>query len=189
MVRQVDVWSQGDIFSFACLWSFLLSVEIPMFLPVTFLPGAQTSLLAAPGSLRPQDPPGGTAAPGPVPATAAKCPAPVPAARLRGCSLLGVAAPVLLCLSVQMLHPCQCSLCSPSYPLPLIPLLPGHISPLCQACCCVPVPISLGLCIVHLFWSILFVHTNPEDSRLTKAGMGIKAFCGTRAKMLHGSQA
>lgn len=71
-----------------------------MFLPVTFLPGAQTSLLAAPGSLHSQDHLGGPAASGPVPATPAKCPAPVPAARLRGRSLLGVVVPVLLCLSV-----------------------------------------------------------------------------------------
>lgn len=160
--RQVDVWfylwSQGDIFSSACLWSFLLSVEIPLFLPVTIFPGAQTSLPAAPGSLHPQDPPGGPAASGAVPATSAKCPAPVPAARLRGRSLLGVAAPALLCLSVQMFHPCQYSLCFPSHLLRLTPLLPGHISPLCRACCYVPVPISLEMCIVHLFWSILFVH-------------------------------
>lgn len=176
IVRQVDVWfylwSQGDLFSFACLWSFLLSVEISMFLPVAFLLGAQTSLLAAPGSLHSQDPPGGAAASGPVPATSAKCPAPVPAARLRGCSLLGVAAPVLLCLSVQMFHPCQCSLCFHSYPLSLAPLLPGHISPLCQACCCVPVPTSLVLCIMYLFWTILFVHTNLERLQTIKRRYG-----------------
>ncbi|XP_063277319.1 ankyrin repeat and SOCS box protein 10 isoform X2 [Prinia subflava] len=78
----------------------------------------QTSLLAAPGSLCSQDPPGGPAASGPVPAPSAKCPAPVPAARLRGCSLLGVAVPVLLCLSGQMFHPCQCTLLSQLPPFP-----------------------------------------------------------------------
>lgn len=117
IARQVDSWSclcsPGDIFSFACLCSFLLSAEIPVFLPVAFLPGAQTSLLAAPGSLHSQDPPGGPSVSGAVPATSTKCPAPVPAARLRGHSLLGVAAPVLLCLSGQRFHPCQCSLCFP----------------------------------------------------------------------------
>lgn len=122
IVRQVDIWfylwSQGDIFSCACLWSLFLSVEIPVFLPVPFLPGAHTSLPAAPGSLRAQEPPGGPAAAGAVPAAPAQRPAPVPAARLRGRSLLGAAVPVLLCLSVQMLPPCQCSLCFTAPPFP-----------------------------------------------------------------------
>lgn len=49
----------------------------------------------------------------------------------------------------------------PSYLLPSsTPACPHQ--PLCQACCCAPVPTSLVLCIMHLFWSLLFVHTNPE---------------------------
>ena len=34
--------------------------------------------------------------------------------------------------------------------------------PPCQACCCVPVPASLVLCLMRLFWSILFTHTNQD---------------------------
>lgn len=59
-----------------------LSVEIPTFLPVTFLPGAKTSLLAAPGSPHAQDLPGGPVAPGPVSAAPAKCLTPFSAAQL-----------------------------------------------------------------------------------------------------------
>ncbi|XP_063016718.1 ankyrin repeat and SOCS box protein 10 isoform X3 [Melospiza melodia melodia] len=131
----------------------------------------QTSLPAAPGSLCAQEPPGGPAAAGPVPAASAQCPAPVPAARLRGRSLLGVAVPVLLCLSVHMFHlPVQSVL----WQLPPSPqsILPGHISPLCQACCWVPVPASLLLGIMHLFGSVLFVHANPDRLQTNKRRYG-----------------
>ncbi|KAL9869773.1 ankyrin repeat and SOCS box protein 10 isoform 1-T1 [Geothlypis trichas] len=145
--------------------------EIPVFLPVPFLPGAHTSLPAAPGSLRAQEPPGGPAAAGAVPAAPAQCPAPVPAARLRGRSLLGAAVPVLLCLSVQMFHPAS-AVCALQLPPSPHPILPGHISPLCRACCCVPVPASPVLCIMHLFWSVLFVQTNPDRLQTNKRRYG-----------------
>ncbi|XP_039582417.1 ankyrin repeat and SOCS box protein 10 isoform X3 [Passer montanus] len=142
----------------------------------------QTSLLAAPGSLHTQDPPGGPAASGPVPAASAKCPAPVPAARLRGRSLLGVAVPVLLCLSVQVFHLCQCSLCFCSYPLPLT-----HSCLATSAPCAKPAAVSqsqAALCSASrtcfgVFCLSILIQTDP---RLTKGGMGIRELCGTRSK-------
>lgn len=58
------------------------------------------------------------------------------------------------------------------HPLPLSPLLPGHIGPLCQACCYIPVPTSLVLCLMHLFWSILFVHTSQHRLQIKKRRHG-----------------
>jgi len=54
-------------------------------------------------------------------------------------------------LPVQSVH----SQLTPSPPTPSA--RPHH-----QTCCSVPVPGSLVLCLMHLFWSILFTHTNQD---------------------------
>lgn len=139
-----------------------LSVEIPTFLPVPFLPGAKTSLLAAPGSLHAQDLPGGPVASGLVSAAPAKRLAPFPAAQLRGRPLLRAAVPVPLCLSVQMFHPCWCSLCRPAHPFSLHTFHQAMPAPRAKPDA-VPVPASLVHCLLHLFWSILVTHTNQDN--------------------------
>lgn len=161
-----------------------LSVEIPSFLPVTFLSGAKTSLPAAPGSPHAQDLPGGPVAPGPVSAAPAKRLAPFSAAQLRGCSLLGVqfGPAVPFCADVPSL-PVPSSLT-----LSVAHLLPGHVSPVPN----LPVSLSSQLCALPCarfgaFPLPILVRTNSRVTRKSKI-WGLGYFVAHGANTLHRSQ-
>lgn len=80
--RPAQLCSQSGLGHSVCLTLCSLPAEVPPFLPVAVLPGAETPLPAAPGPLRAQGLPGGAAAPGALPAAPAQRPAPLPAAQL-----------------------------------------------------------------------------------------------------------